>query len=76
MKCHVLSEILYFVVTRMDTTHLMRIALNYVSNCDPLSENPSLPANIEFELVAILSSLVPRLSPRENEKSEEKGRAW
>ena len=23
--------------------------------CDPLSENPALPANIEFELEAILS---------------------
>ena len=25
------------------------------SKCDPLSENPALPANIEFELEAIIS---------------------
>ena len=29
-----------------------------LTKCDPLSENPALPANIEFELEAILSAQV------------------
>ena len=31
------------------------VNLHITSICDPLSENPALPTNIEFELEAILS---------------------
>ena len=36
--------------------HSDAIKIHHRNNiCDPLSENPALPANIEFELEAILS---------------------
>jgi len=43
------------------SSHYQEISLvcvrtaTYMIICDPLSENPALPANIEFELEAILS---------------------
>ena len=38
-------------------THYKNAVNRYIADniCDPLSENPALPANIEFELEAILS---------------------